>query len=289
MSYQQSYLADARRAKPTTEKANRENGTSFEGGEVPIREVPEPQAVPRNAAIGPVAKTGETDAGRRGSATDSATGARIVALVGQKGGTGKTTLAISLAAHWADAGLRVLLVDVDPQQSALTWADVAAEAGAPAPAVVALGVALRQQLAPHRSAYDVVVIDCPPAHAERQRAALMVADLALLPTGPDPTEMWAAASSADLIREAQAIRPSLRALVVVTRRDRRTSMGAVAHVAAEQLGMPVADTSIARRVTFPEAIAAGHAPTTWASTSDAAREVRRLAREIEAVLTEEPT
>lgn len=193
---------------------------------------------------------------------------------------------MSLAQAWSDAGLRVLLVDVDPQRSALTWADVAAESGAAAPPVVALGAALRQQLAPHRGAFDVIVIDCPPAHTERQRAALMVAHLAVLPTGPDPTEMWAAASSADLIREAQAIRADLRALVVVTRRDRRTSMGAVAHVAVEQLGLVVANTSITRRVTYAEALASGHAPTSFAPSSDAAREVRRLVREIDVILTE---
>lgn len=236
--------------------------------------------------------TNSTDSATDRSAIRSASRARavarVVALVGQKGGTGKTTTAISLAQDWSDLGLRVLLVDVDPQGSCLTWSDVAAENSAPAPAVIALGVALRQQLAPHLPAYDVVVIDCPPAHTERQRAALMVADLALLPTGPDPTEIWAATTSADLIREAQAIRPTLHALVVVTRRDRRTSMGAAAERAAAQLGLPVADTSLARRITYPEALAVGRGPTSYAPSSDAAREVRRLVREVEGILLASP-
>lgn len=206
----------------------------------------------------------------------------IVAAVGQKGGTGKTTTSVSLAVEWCVRGRSVLLVDTDTQGSVLTWADVAAERGAEhIPAVTALGAQLRQQLSPHVAGRDVIVIDCPPAHGERQRAALMVADVALLPSGPDATELWGLTSSAELVREAQSFRPALRAAILITRKDKRTQMGAQARQALEQLGLPVLGAELSRRVTYPESIAAGLGPTTHAPTSDAAREVRRLANELE--------
>lgn len=206
----------------------------------------------------------------------------IVACVGQKGGTGKTTTAVSLAVEWVARGRRVLLVDTDTQGSVLTWADVAAERGAEhVPAVTALGAQLRAQLAPHRAGFDVIVIDCPPAHGERQRAALMVCDVAVLPSGPDATELWALTSSADLVREALTVRPALKAAVLITRKDRRTSLGTQARRALEQLALPVLDAELSRRVTYPEAIGAGLGPTTLAPSSEAAREVRRLATEME--------
>jgi len=206
----------------------------------------------------------------------------ILACVGQKGGTGKTTTAISLAVEWARRGERVLLVDTDTQGSVLTWADVAAERGAEhVPAVTALGAQLRAQLAPLRSGFTVVVIDCPPAHGERQRAALMVCDVAVLPSGPDATELWALTSSADLVRDALTVRPQIKAAVLITRKDKRTSLGAASRSALEQLALPVLGAELARRVTYPEAIGAGLGPTTLAPSSEAAREVRRLATELE--------
>jgi chromosome partitioning protein len=206
----------------------------------------------------------------------------IVACVGQKGGTGKTTTAISLAVEWVVRGRKVLLVDTDTQGSVLTWADVAAEKGAAhIPAVTALGAQLRAQLAPHRAGYDVIVVDCPPAHGERQRAALMVCDVAVLPSGPDATELWALTSSADLVREALGVRPQIKAAVLITRKDKRTALGAASRSALEQLALPVLDAELSRRVTYPEAIGCGLGPTTLSPNSDAAREVRRLATELE--------
>lgn len=206
----------------------------------------------------------------------------IVACVGQKGGTGKTTTAVSLAVEWCVRGRSVLLVDTDTQGSVLTWADVASELGAAhVPAVTALGAQLRQQLEPHRAGRDVIVIDCPPAHGERQRAALMVADVAVLPSGPDATEVWGLTSSVALVREAQEMRPNLRAVVLITRKDRRTALGTQSRQALEQLALPVLGSELSRRVTYPEAIGQGCGPTTYAPASDAAREVRRLATELE--------
>ena len=72
----------------------------------------------------------------------------VVALAAEKGGCGKSTLAINLAACWHDLGLRVLLCDADPQGTAIQWAEVSEAAGVRGPSVIAAGDNLRTALAP---------------------------------------------------------------------------------------------------------------------------------------------
>src|SRR5262245_4570065 len=123
----------------------------------------------------------------------------IIAFCGQKGGAGKTTAALVTATEWLLRGRRVLLVDADPQGSAKTWGEVAAEGGSAAPTVVAMGAGLHRpdQLPALARSFDLTLIDCPPRHGEIQRAALMVADLAVLPCGPSGLDVWALGESLD--------------------------------------------------------------------------------------------
>ncbi|MFO0607309.1 MAG: ParA family partition ATPase [Polyangiales bacterium] len=206
----------------------------------------------------------------------------IVSLCGQKGGAGKTTAAVSIAVELVARGRRVLLVDLDPQGSLRTWGDVAAEARVEhAPTVTALGAGVHRHLPPLAAAHDVTVIDCPPAQGELQRAAMILSDVALLPCGPAALDVWALAASADLVREAQAAKPSLRAAVLITRKIPGTVLAKQALGAIEKLGLPVLDASLCQRVTYQEAPAAGLGPTTYAPRSPAAAEVRRLVSELE--------
>lgn len=205
----------------------------------------------------------------------------IVAIAGQKGGAGKTTVAVSVGVELAVRGRRVLLVDLDPQGTVRTWGGVAADAKARhTPTVVALGAGLHRHLPPLAAAHDVTVIDCPPRHGELQRAALMIADLVVLPCGPSAFDAWALGESADLVREAQAMRPRLDAAVLVTRKT-ATTLGAGVRRALEELGLPLLDAALASRVAYQEAPAAGLGVTTYAPTSPAAAEVRRLTTELE--------
>jgi chromosome partitioning protein len=213
----------------------------------------------------------------------------IIAFAGQKGGVGKTTTAVNVAAEWHSRGRRVLLVDADPQGTARTWADVAAEASKEAPTVVAMGAGLHRpdQLPALARGYDVTVIDCPPRHGEIQRAALMVADLVVLPCGPSAVDAWALGATLDLIGEARTFRPDLPVHVLITRKVARTAIGAGAREALKASGLPVLGTELGYRVTYQEAPAAGVGVTQYQSDSPAAAEVRALVDEIE-TLSKEP-
>ncbi|MCC6877393.1 MAG: AAA family ATPase [Sandaracinaceae bacterium] len=204
----------------------------------------------------------------------------IIAVAGHKGGTGKTTVAVTVAAELYARGQSVLLVDADPQGTALMWAEMADQAKTAGPTTVAMGDNLRSQLPKMAEGYDWTVIDCPGRVGRRQIAALMVADMALLPCGPSAADVWALNESTTLIGEARELRPELRVAVVFNRAD-RTTMGANARAAIESLGLHLLPASLGDRVAFREALAAGQGVTLYASGSTAATEARKLVDTIE--------
>ncbi len=206
----------------------------------------------------------------------------IVALTGQKGGVGKSTLAICLAAELLHRRRKVLLVDADPQGTVRTWGEVAAEAGQPLPSIVSMGSTMHrpEQLPTVRQGYDDVVIDCPPRHGDIQRSALMVADIALLPCGPSSADAWALAASIDLVNEARALRPALEVRIVITRKQGRTALGRAARDELAKSGIDLLKTEVGYRVAFAEALGAGQGVTAYAPRDAAAAETRALVAEL---------
>jgi chromosome partitioning protein len=207
----------------------------------------------------------------------------IITLAGQKGGTGKSTLACNLSVEWMRRGRRVLLVDADPQGTALTWASVAAESGSPVPTVIALGDNLRQALPELTQNVDITVIDTAGRLSKRLAGALLVADLALLPCRPNPSDIWALAESVETVRNIQSVREGLQAAIVLNGKEARTALSRSARESIASAGLPVLATDLAQRVAFAEAAAVGKGVTTYAPKSPAAAELRALADEIEAL------
>jgi chromosome partitioning protein len=206
----------------------------------------------------------------------------IVALTGQKGGVGKSTLAIGIASELLVRRHKVLLVDADPQGTIRTWGEVAAEAGQPMPSIVSMGSTMHraEQLPTVRMGYDDVVIDCPPRHGDIQRSALMVADMAILPCGPSSADAWALAASIDLINEARALRPELEVRIVITRKQGRTALGRSAREELTKSGIELLKSELGYRVAFAESLGMGQGVTTYAPRDAAAEETRALVNEL---------
>ena len=206
----------------------------------------------------------------------------IVALTGQKGGVGKSTLAICVAAELLARRRKVLLVDADPQGTVRTWAEVAAELGRPLPTIVSMNSTMHrpEQLPTVRRAYDDVIIDCPPRHGDIQRSALMVADLALLPCGPSSADAWALGASIDLVNEARALREELAVRIVITRKQGRTALGRSAREELAKSGIELMKSELGYRVAFAESLGAGQGVTAYAPRDAAAEETRALVSEL---------
>jgi chromosome partitioning protein len=209
-----------------------------------------------------------------------------VALISSKGGAGKSALAISLAAEALARGQSVLLVDADhPQGTCLIWAETASAAGHPVPTTIAVRANMHHpdQLPKVAASYDWVVIDTPGRLSDVQRAALMFADVALVPTGPSAHDTWALAPTLDVIHEAQALRPALRAAIVITRKQARTAVGRVVREGLKDATVPVLRSEIGYRVAWQECAVVGQGVTTYAPGSPAAADLHALFHELTAL------
>lgn len=203
----------------------------------------------------------------------------IVGLLNQKGGVGKTTLSVNLAAALARTGARVLLIDADPQGSALDWA--AAREGEPLFSVVGLPrPTVHKEIGKIGHDYDHIVIDGPPRVTDLARSAIMASDVVLIPVQPSPYDIWAADEIVNLIEEARIYKQSLKSAFVVNRKIANTAIGRDVGEALATYPVPVLRPSITQRVVFAEAAARGLAVHEIDPTGPAAVEIDALMAEL---------
>lgn len=172
----------------------------------------------------------------------------VIALIGNKGGAGKTTLSVNLAAALSQQA-RVAVLDADPQGSALQWRSIGSDDTAPP--VLAGEEDLISQCEALEAEYDHVIIDCPPSvHAPQTHASLQVTDLALIPVQPSPVDLWATVHTERAVINARDGNPSLAALLVINQLEVRTTLSQLMREALAEINLPVADTAIRRRAVY---------------------------------------
>ena len=172
----------------------------------------------------------------------------VVALLGNKGGAGKTTLSINLATVLADYKPTVLL-DADVQESSAQWYRLSD--GKSAIDVIEASENLGNQISSCRDDYHHVVIDCPPSiHSEQTQQALLHSDLVLIPVLPSPLDMWASVKIEEELDKIRQKNKSLRAMMVVNQLEPRTKLSQAIRDAMAELVIPAANTAIRRRMAY---------------------------------------
>ena len=177
----------------------------------------------------------------------------VIALVGNKGGAGKTTLSINLATALAERADTVLL-DADPQGSSLQWRAIGEGNLSVHEAETALdehAIAMQQQ-------YHYVVVDCPPSvQAQQTHAALRACDVALIPVQPSPMDLWATVHIEQAIEQARSVNDRLTAWLIINQLEPRTMLSRLVREAVAEIDIPVAQTPIRRRAIYRSSVLEG--------------------------------
>jgi chromosome partitioning protein len=172
----------------------------------------------------------------------------IIAIVGNKGGAGKTTLSVNLAAGISNQS-SIAVIDADPQGSSLQWRAIAGD-NVHFP-VYAPTFSLKQQAESYSSKNDVVLIDCPPSVKSPQSISVLeFADIAIIPVQPSPMDLWATVHIEKAIAEARETNPELKALLVINQLESRTTLSKLVREVLNEIALPVADTAIRRRAIY---------------------------------------
>lgn len=211
----------------------------------------------------------------------------ILLIGGEKGGTGKTTIATNLAAMRAGAGRDVLLVDTDIQGSASFWVQVRDEKGhAPRVAnIQKFGRGLASELLDLKGRYQDIIIDAGGRDSPELRAALVRADMAVIPVQASQFDLWTLDRMEEMVKLASEYNPGLVVKILITRASTNQFV-AEARKASELIedfdAFSLASTVIKDRIAYRRAAAEGKGVTEIAKSEydKAAREIKALYKEI---------
>ena len=204
----------------------------------------------------------------------------VIAIVNQKGGTGKTTLSTNLAVAFSQTG-QVCLLDADAQGSSQDWADSQGQARCNLDVLAADPARLLQDVRRLRAEYDWVIIDGPAGISRITADAVRVADVVLIPAKPSPFDVWAASTIVAAVKARQATSRGLpKAAFVITMAKTRTLLGRQIEAALEEYGLPVLESRTTERVSYPQMAIEGRSVLDGRDTT-AREEILALKVEIE--------
>jgi chromosome partitioning protein len=207
--------------------------------------------------------------------------AKILAVAQQKGGAGKTTIAVQLGVWWAAQGKHVNLLDVDPQGSMKAWHQLRESAGLTGSPFAwdVPGWKLSTEIDRLRDDSDLIIIDTPP-HAETDaRVAVRAAQLILIPVQPSPMDWWATQPTVDM-----AAKEKTPILLVLNRLPARGKLGDAIRARIAATKLPLAENSLGNRSAFATSMMEGKGVAETQRKGLAVTEIAALAAEIERLL-----
>ena len=203
---------------------------------------------------------------------------KVISVLNQKGGSGKTTIATHLARAIQLKGFSVLLVDSDPQGSSRDWAAVNEENPVP---VVGIDRPTIERDLKRIAEKDYVIIDGAPQAADLAISAIKASDIIIIPVQPSPYDIWATSDLVDLVKQRiEMTDGKLKAAFVVSRTIKGTKIGKEISVALSDYGLPVLETSITQRVIYPTSASMGSSVLDEEPTVEASKEINNLTNEV---------
>ena len=211
---------------------------------------------------------------------------KVIAVLNQKGGSGKTTIATQLARGLQLQGHSVLLVDSDQQGSARDWRAVDEDNPVP---VIGLDRPTLDKDLKTVSDKDYVVIDGSPQATNLDLSAIKAADFVLIPVQPSPYDVWATNDLVELVKQRiEMTDGKLKAAFVVSRAIQNTNIGKEVASVLTEYGLPVLDARIMQRVSYPNSAALGKTVfETESKNSNAVQEMTALVNEVKSFFNEE--
>lgn len=208
---------------------------------------------------------------------------KIIAVLNQKGGSGKTTIATHLARALQIQGHSVLLVDSDKQGSARDWSAV--DENNPV-TVIGLDRPTLDRDLKNVSDKEFVVIDGSPQATDLAVSAIKSADFVLIPVQPSPYDIWATSDLVDLVKQRiEMTDGKLKSAFVVSRAIKNTKIGSEVATVLADYGLPVLESKVVQRIGYPNSASIGKTVfETESKNSDAVAEMFALADEVKGYL-----
>lgn len=195
----------------------------------------------------------------------------IVAIVAQKGGAGKTTLALCLAVAAVNDGKSVLVIDLDPQATASNWGD---RRTSDQPVITSTQAARLPKLlsTAAENGADLVVVDTPPRLEQASMAAAGAAHLILIPCIPAINDLDTLDTTIELLKHAG----KAKAIVVLNSAPARGARKEQAEEVVRSKGIMIAPFNFGHRTAFPDSAAFGQTPEEYEPRGKAAEETQKL-------------
>tara|TARA_Y100001936_G_scaffold41889_1_gene40505 strand:+ start:1128 stop:1769 length:642 start_codon:yes stop_codon:yes gene_type:complete len=174
----------------------------------------------------------------------------VIAVANQKGGVGKTTIAMNVA-----AGLMrrrsCIVIDSDPQGSATLWTELSGDPSRFPVEVVLAEDRLDKQVEQLQAEFDYIVIDCPPEIKSGSIMGVMsVSQVLLVPLLPSPMDLWASTRIEELIKQAQKRNPKILPFILLNQIEPRSAMSRGMDDALQEINIPVLRNRLGRRASY---------------------------------------
>ena len=204
----------------------------------------------------------------------------VVAILNQKGGAGKTTIATNVASWLHAEGQKTMLVDLDPQGSATDWSDTRDGDQDLCP-VIRMGKGVARDLRKLANDNEWIIIDGAPQVSELAVAAIKSADIVIIPTQPSPYDIWSVADLRELIKERQEIMEGKPyAAFLVSRAIKNTTLSGEILDALKGYELPIMRSMTTQKVDYPNTAKAGRSVVDLPKDNKARLEIRAIANEL---------